>query len=420
MTNKKRSLIALTFVIVLLTSATLFYWFSKQKTQIKEVNVNPEYREVTEKIFEQVLSKIEAVRGLSLNKKVGLKIVDVNWVKKNWGKEFIESASRDLFIEQKIYEALFLINESVNLKKIMYDEYSLFTAAAWQGDIYVVKENFNPYKKIDAEKVLAHEMTHILQGVHFMKPKTETYDSKQAWSALIEGDAMLAGDKFVEEEIFNKSRVSAKTTVKVFNNPFFNPFNYEVIPEPLIKLWLFPYHYGEDFVLYLYKKGGWKEVNNAYLNPPQTTEQIIHIKKYLKNESFLKVPSVKINGSGWEEARNDRLGEHFIYVTLSTWTTEKEAEKASYGWGGDNFTLYLNKRGDYFFTWLIRWDNLNDSEEFYQCLTKALRDGIKAKKLLNGIWGEEGKYIWFKEYKDKVLIAGSSNFEQLKNFTEIN
>ncbi len=110
MTNKKRSLIALTFVIVLLTSATLFYWFSKQKTQIKEVNVNPEYREVTEKIFEQVLSKIEAVRGLSLNKKVGLKIVDVNWVKKNWGKEFIESASRDLFIEQKLYEALFLLN----------------------------------------------------------------------------------------------------------------------------------------------------------------------------------------------------------------------------------------------------------------------------------------------------------------------
>ncbi|GAG43154.1 unnamed protein product, partial [marine sediment metagenome] len=121
----------------------------------------------------------------------------------------------------------------------------------------------------------------------------------QAWSALIEGDAGLTVKKFI-----------AQADITLENSQDLTADG------PLTKLWLFPYLYGDGFVSDLFEVGGWEEINRAYLNPPGTTEQIMHPGKYLNGEKYVEVEVQPLDDSSWTLVETDRLGEHFILVML--------------------------------------------------------------------------------------------------------
>ena len=52
---------------------------------------------------------------------------------------------------------------------------------------------------------------------------------------------------------------------------------------PMENAFLFPYREGAQFVAALLDVGWWPAVNAAYLDPPVSTEQILHPEKYIQN-----------------------------------------------------------------------------------------------------------------------------------------
>jgi hypothetical protein len=135
----------------------------------------------------------------------------------------------------------------------------------------------------------------------------------------------------------------------------------------------FPYTQGQVFVESLYDDNEWEGVHGAYLNPPVSTEQILHPERYPNDEPILvNLPDIGAAlGSNWELLDEDVMGEWYTYLILAFGSdedarlNETEAQTAAEGWGGDAFRVYHNPQTDEI-VMVIRyvWDAPNDLEEF--------------------------------------------------------
>jgi hypothetical protein len=178
------------------------------------------------------------------------------------------------------------------------------------------------------------------------------------------------------------------------------------LPESVNKFNRFVYRYGLEFVktLYDYDLGSWEDVDGAYLNPPATTEQIIHPEKYLSQEAALPVVAPEVDGN-WSLVATDSYGEYFVYVMLENWISEEVALDASEGWGGDVFSYY--EQGDeFFFTWNIVWDTEDDAFYFEQAFSEMMYR-TSAEKHNCSYWEANGRYLSITHDGDSTLIVSS-------------
>ena len=88
-----------------------------------------------------------------------------------------------------------------------------------------------------------------------------------------------------------------------------------------------PYIYGTLFVHALRRKGGWDAVNRAWDDPPSTSEQILHVDKWLAHEAAMPVtaPTFAALGAGWKVADEDSEGELGARIAFEEWMDPKAA-----------------------------------------------------------------------------------------------
>jgi len=268
---------------------------------------------------------------------------------------------------------------------------------------------------IDDEVTLAHEYVHCFQDAAFDLKRLEKLEEKEdkskanteystAIEALMEGDATISAGFYVRnklgEEGFNNWANSDGEPSSGDEKSDF--------PPALERYFNFPYDQGTDFALYLWKKGGWEELNKAYDNPPSTTEQVLHPEKYLAGEKAedLKLPDLSDDlGKGWEQLDDDVFGEFDVYNTLLTILGDEElASRAAAGWGGGRITLYSDK--DFTDRVLVHivltWDTPVDALQFFEAYLDSLlrvHGPAAAPESLHGegkplVWDGEGEHIY--------------------------
>ncbi|HID17726.1 TPA: hypothetical protein EYP26_05485, partial [Candidatus Bathyarchaeota archaeon] len=182
--------------LILAVSASGFllgFHYSTVKTVLFE-REKLTYRSAIEKVFDQVVDNIGEVRGLQPPSDVRLEIVDLKWVKA-FPKS--EQELENLKLEEEIYKAVFLIPEEASL--VEAESQLVFVAAASENTIYLVREFFEPFDEREAKEILAHEVTHTIQGEYFQAFNGRFHDEIQAWNALIEGDASFTGMLYAEK-----------------------------------------------------------------------------------------------------------------------------------------------------------------------------------------------------------------------------
>jgi len=399
------------------TGLLAFFYFGILQSIYRESTPGQDaYSKQTEILLREVSGKIAQVRELSPPQNIPLKVVTLDWVEENWGRKFAEESSEELQIEEEIYKALFLMSQNLSLAEVMVEQAGATVAAVWEGNLYVVREHFNPFDKLSAERTLAHEIMHMTQEKYFKSPEARFHDELQAWAALIEGDAGFTADKYIEEASSRPTN-SDGTALLSSSNKLSVATHLPTVkmPESLIELWLFRYRYGENFVSALYRVGGWERVNVAYVNPPITTEEILHPEKYLEGESFVLVDSISLNSSDWNLVKMERFGEHFIRVMLSSHIPRDYAIRAAEGWRGDNFTYY-KKEESHLFTWKIVWDTERDSVEFFDSFVQ-LMDAVDARQILPSckcslnntvMWKTGNQYVSLIRNQSSVIVIGST------------
>jgi len=232
--------------------------------------------------------------------------------------------------------------------------------------LYAVSEDrsFTPMNQI----VLAHELRHALQDqyrdlyAYLGDDVTDFDDRRVAWMSLLEGDATLVMERFVKQRLGLPGLEGAEGGMDaaglgapgLFDLPDAPP----VVRDHLIQ----PYLAGLALCRAVWTRGGAPALRDAWANPPESTEQVLHPERFFAREAprqlvprALPPPGVRLLSSG-------TLGELLLRSLL-----EPGAESAAEGWGGDAWRLY-DLRSRTLLVWRSEWDSPADAREFQTAL----------------------------------------------------
>lgn len=230
--------------------------------------------------------------------------------------------------------------------------------------------------------IAVHELTHALQDQHFdldaLTGKEEVLsDVMLARSALVEGDATAVMLDYARE-LAGQPPVSKEKNVSMLmiqniSGAMLSQSLHEAPPAIQASL-IFPYVSGLNFTHALLKKGGYRAVDKALRNPPQTTEEVLHPDRYLEGKTAfrdIKDP-VPPPGTEGKPVYADRAGEFMIATWLGTWLNPKEASSAAASWAGDKLALYEAKRdARRVLTWDMVFQSPAGRDKFYEALLRA-------------------------------------------------
>jgi hypothetical protein len=134
--------------------------------------------------------------------------------------------------------------------------------------------------------------------------------------------------------------------------------------------------------------GGWRAVKKMAKSPPVSTEQLMHIEKYLTVPDYPVIVTLDLSGLGPETKTLPQvtLGELGIHDMLLPHVPQTAAAAGSEGWGGDAMTAIENGDGTFTVAWFTTWDSGRDSTEFYEALVASIpgrHPGVKAVDAAN-------------------------------------
>lgn len=295
-------------------------------------------------------------------------------------------------------------------------------------ELYVL----DAYRNIDKVNslIIVHELRHSIQDQYFNLLKilgdySDFDDRKLAALSAVEGDATFLMMKYAQKY-----------------TPFpLNPDSYEssFIKEPLISFlpisnlsaipyvpdivksqMIMPYFRGLKFINYIFKKKKWEKVNEVLNSPPESTEQILHPKKYLKGEIPIKV-KIDYEPDVYKLYHYGVIGEYYLNILLKE---DNKYVDYALGWGGDRFKVYKNLL-HYFLLWESVWDKEKFCTSFYIYFKKFIekkfnvnfKNGcIKGKLFIAG--NSNSGYFFIRRYRNKIFYVRSNDRDQINRFID--
>ena len=108
--------------------------------------------------------------------------------------------------------------------------------------------------------------------------------------------------------------------------------------------------------------GGLRALATALHRFPQTTEQLLHVDKFLERERALPVQLPSSVGTERLTA-SETFGELDVRNLLRA-DRIPDADVVAAGWGGGRLALYLSPGGEYTAALTLRWDSVADADEW--------------------------------------------------------
>ncbi|MEQ8317381.1 MAG: hypothetical protein RIE77_07325 [Phycisphaerales bacterium] len=222
--------------------------------------------------------------------------------------------------------------------------------------------------------ILTHEFTHALQDQHhdlntIMGLSMDDDDVRLALTALVEGDATLIGTGAMMDadgDMTNLLRQDpAAMGAMMGAGGGMMGAEANAMPAILKETLIFPYIHGYVLVTTMVQRGGFESVDAAFDDPPLSTEQLLHIEKYLGDERddpvAITMPEVVFEDLGWTPVAQNTFGEFQTRVLLGN---TPDAIAAAEGWDGDRFQVWEHDDGRLAAAWISVWDSDADARQF--------------------------------------------------------
>mgnify|MGYP001024580958 CR=1 FL=1 len=317
-------------------------------------------------------------------------------------KEFDEDMTPAEFeANEKALKAFGMIAHDLDLKGLLVQVYSEEIAAYYDPrtkTMYMIEEpaaakkatptffeklfgKAEGFDKDENKTVIAHEMTHALADQHYdldgLHHDAKSDDDRSlAVSALIEGEATLAMmgvgmDDWEGTEIVKMPADGLDRGISLMT-PFLSMLgggkSLREAPPVISESMMFPYLRGMVFCAHLANAGGWAAIDDAYRNPPQSTEQILHPSKFRKEPdppTAVDLGALKV-GEGWKELGRNVMGEMQTAVMLR----RQRGAAAAAGWDGDRYVVFEGPENRLGVVWFSTWDGEDDAREFAQSFVR--------------------------------------------------
>jgi hypothetical protein len=321
--------------------------------------------------LDAIQSEVTRIRGLEQTQPISRTFLNhqelfaqaQHWVETEYEPGELETEARTL-------AAFGFIPRNYDLRRSLVAFYASQVAGFYDSKadtLYVVSNLRDNELPPVTQMAFAHEYAHGLEDQHFdldtfLNVDQLNQDRQLARQALVEGSATVLMNEYylaldmTDEELMDILLQALSSDGDALSS----------MPGEIASMVMFPYTEGASFVLTLYENGGWKAVNAAYADPPQSTEQILHPEKYLAREEPANVslpPLADTLGGGWSLVKTDTLGEHQLSLYLNLILSDTAAITASEGWDGDCYALYASGDDDVLVL-ATAWDSAAERDEF--------------------------------------------------------
>ena len=235
---------------------------------------------------------------------------------------------------------------------------------------------------------LVHELAHALQDQTFhvgriIDRARDNDDMLLAVQSMIEGEAMTLASAYAarrpgHEDLPGMEESAGETAQPEVAQP-------RPVPEILQSNLMFPYTQGVTFanaVVAGGREAGMKTMDGMFLEPPESSEQILHPEKAREprdrpSEFAAGMRSALADlwgGAGYREVKTNTLGE-FNIAQLFGGRGDQRASEAASGWDADVYQIVERpgSGGDTAMLWLTVWDSPGDAEEFRDRAVEWLR-----------------------------------------------
>jgi len=379
-------------------------------TEIPSCNLNDEVLAQFDEIEDQVV----ILRGLQPIHPVELDLLTQDEL----GQQVIDDFLADYTQEEAVDDALVLallglLEPGFDLWNFYVDLYSEQVAGYYDHEAeqmaVICGTDFGGPERL----TYAHEYTHSLQdqtydledGLGYSDELCEL-DSERcaAIQALVEGDATLLEEQWMRTYATEEDWADLFEFAASYESPVFDS-----APRFLRQDLLFPYTAGRGFVHTLYLNGGWAAVDDTYLDPPLSTEQILHPERYPADTPiWLEVPDLNVAlGDEWREIDRNVLGEWYTQLMLNEHLPNEVAVEGAEGWEGDYYLAFYNDQTDQGAIVLVtQWDAMHDVHEFYA----AFRDygdsrfgERKTSSTYEATWLGEAGYVLIERLSNQTL-----------------
>ncbi|MDD5541841.1 MAG: hypothetical protein PHX83_01550 [Acidobacteriia bacterium] len=261
--------------------------------------------------------------------------------------------------------------------------------------------------------VLIHELTHALQDQEinlkeFNEPAEHNDDLTEAHESMVEGEATavmldyilqpsgrsLATLGFDVREMMNDAQAAAVSLP-----------NYRNAPKAIQVILTAPYLYGTSFFQFFRNHNDWPRAAALFKDPPSSMEQMMHPEKYFTHRDdpvAVAIPGLPQElQKTWKPVDTNVLGELGMLLVCQQFLSDDNAKIASEGWGGDQYQLFEDTRGNLLLLLFSTWDTETDATQFFNSYRVLLDKKYKHLKLLNG---EEHKLFRWDSDDNQVAV----------------
>lgn len=332
----------------------------------------------------RVAKRVEAIRGLDFAGIPEPEVVAGDYLNELSAQAAQRAeASQAIAADEAQLRMLGLLEPGEQLESIFGAAGDL-AAAAYDTEadrLYVVADAVVANRAL-VEFVLAHELTHAVEDQRFglAGGAGRGDDAALALLALNEGTATSLMIQYASRHLSAADLIAASAGLDSGTGG---------VPKFYADQLLWEYTGGARFVAALRRlAGGWKLADHALASrPPASTEQVLHVAKYVRDELPLpvEIEDRALRLRDWRRADRGDIGELSTRQLLEVGVDAGEAARAAAGWGGDSLELWRRAvtpgdcdpcRAD--FTLVADWrlDSPTDVAELGGALGKYLVTGL--------------------------------------------
>lgn len=349
-------------------------------------------------ISDSILKEVSALRGLPAKNPIKSGFKSRKELQEIVVRDLDEETSpSELKSQQRLLIRLGLIPRAYDLReetvKLLCEQIGGFYDPR-TGEFYLVD-----WLELEEQKpVMAHELMHAVQDQNFDLKRFDKFpkdkgDQELAIQALIEGEATIVMFNYLFKERgvdITKMPVPISSLLELANNGDDERFPILAkTPRAIRETLEFPYINGAAFVQQFVQKTSWDKLADLYKSELiESTEQILHPEKAIQREHPIevKIPdSISELGAGWRRSDIDTQGEYGYYQSLVEFLGKDKAQKASAGWGGDQYAFYDRADNDNnILVQFSTWDTEKDAEEFFQAyVERTSKRYSRAKQIVD-------------------------------------
>jgi hypothetical protein len=328
---------------------------------------------------DELITETEAVRELTFLTPPTVTIVDKSELADRVRGLIAENVDPDQIARDTALEVLLgLVPEGTDMLALYQDLYGEQVLGFYDGE---TKEMVVPATGTElsaAQKVtLVHELTHALTDQHYsFSDLSDALDGDQRYDALSALQTITEGDATLTELHYVAGLPAAEQQAVITQSLGQDTGVFDSAPVFVQQLLVFPYNAGLTLLNDLWTpQDGFMKIDDSYVNPPTTTEQVMHLDKYVAREPAVEVGLPDTPIDGYENVEESTWGELLFNVMFAQVLGQGAADVAATGWGGDHYRLLWDGTDAVFVLHYVG-DTERDAEEMQAALTDYVTTGM--------------------------------------------